>query len=218
MRLIDPIFIVTLIAIGQACADDKVCLGCHAMMLQFLSKEQGHPAMTLGCGTCHVDHAQSSATNRFGHFLTAAPSELCVTCHAEITKKEFVHEPVEKDWTLCHSPHASLKEGLRAQGNALCLECHSDALKAKFETNGPVKLFNGRVTLPPRSFPNLHLLALQNDRGHPVSNHPVLRKQDAQWPALSCIVCHRPHGADKSASLLVTETEDFVPLCERCHK
>jgi len=145
-------------------------------------------------------------------------SVLCATCHAEVATKEFVHEPVKKDCTLCHDPHTSLKEGLRAQGNALCLECHLDAAKSKFETDGPVKLFNGKVALPPRYFPNLQLLALSNDRGHPVSNHPVLRSQDSDWPEVTCLACHTPHGADKSASLLVHESQDTYAMCQRCHK
>jgi predicted CXXCH cytochrome family protein len=145
-------------------------------------------------------------------------SVLCTTCHAEVATKEFVHEPVKKNCTLCHNPHTGLREGLRAQGNTLCLECHSEAGKSKFETDGPVKLFQGQVTLPPRYFPNLQLLALRNDRGHPVANHPVLRSQDADWPEVTCMVCHKPHGADKSPALLVHESDDTYALCQRCHQ
>jgi predicted CXXCH cytochrome family protein len=173
--------------------------------------------MNSGCETCHIDHGQSLAGSS-SHYLKATPTELCVTCHKGVVAKEFMHDPVRKDCTLCHDPHADLKTGLRAQSNALCLECHSEASKSKFENAGSVKLFGGRVTVPPRYFENLHLLSLANDRGHPVSNHPVLRQKDAEWPAVSCIVCHKPHGADKSASLLVTETETFESLCQECHK
>jgi predicted CXXCH cytochrome family protein len=217
MRRIHLVFVMFVIALGGARAGDTACLGCHSMLQDFLSKDTGHPAMRMGCQTCHTDHAQSSSTDRTEHHLIAAPGELCITCHAEIVKTEFVHEPVKRDCTLCHGPHAGLKNGLRAQSNALCLECHLDSTKSKFETDGPVKLFGGQVTLPPRSFQNLRLLALRDDRGHPVSNHPVLRAQDADWPAVSCTVCHNPHGAEKSAALLVAEVENFA-LCQGCHK
>ncbi|HEX6894715.1 MAG TPA: cytochrome c3 family protein [Bryobacteraceae bacterium] len=208
--------VVVLTAAGAE-ADDKACLGCHAVIQTILSKSNAHPAMALGCQPCHTDHTQSAAAGP-AHHLKSPPQELCVTCHPEKTKKEFVHEPAKRECTICHSPHEGLKDGLRAQSNALCLECHSDASKSKFETSGPVKLFDGHVTLPAQYFGSLPLLALQNDRGHPVSNHPVLREQDTEWPAVSCTVCHDPHGADKSAALLVTETLDFVDLCQRCHK
>jgi predicted CXXCH cytochrome family protein len=183
-----------------------------------LTNGSGHPAIAMGCGTCHIDHTQSPLGKGNPHYLTADPSVLCATCHAEVATKEFVHEPVKKDCALCHNAHLGLKEGLRAQGNVLCLECHLDATKSKFETDSPVKLFNGQVTLPPRYFKNLQLLALSNDRGHPVSNHPVLRNQDADWPEVTCMACHKPHGADKSPSFLVHESEDTYSMCQRCHK
>ena len=218
MRPVNLAFVAFALCFGRAHADDKACLDCHQMIQAIVNKGQIHPAMAMGCQTCHTDHRQSS-TNPAGHYLKSAPSTLCLSCHPDIVKKEFVHEPVKRDCTLCHSPHASLQEGLRAQSNALCLECHSDASKSKFEASGPVKLFDGRVTIPPHYFENLPLLALRDGRGHPVSNHPVFWKEDANWPALSCTVCHKPHGADKTASLLVTEDANyFETLCQRCHK
>lgn len=218
INLLAALFLGLIVLRPAGAADDKACLGCHSMMQAMLSKSSVHPAMTLGCTTCHVDHTQSTAAAGETHYLKAAPAELCVTCHAEIVQKEFVHAPAKQDCTLCHNPHANLQEGLRAQSNALCLECHSDTGKAKFEADGPVKLFGGAVTAPSSYFQSLRLLSLPNDLGHPVSNHPVLRKGDAQWPALGCTTCHKPHGADKSKSFLVTESETFESLCQRCHQ
>jgi len=205
-------------ALSLAAADDEACLSCHASVQAALTNDSSHPAMAMGCGTCHTDHAQPPSGKGSPHYLAAEPSVLCAKCHAAVATKEFVHEPVKKDCTLCHNPHLGLKEGLRAESNALCLECHSDASRSKFETDSPVKLFGGQVTIPPHYFQNLHLLALRNDRGHPVSNHPVLRREDADWPAVTCMACHKPHGSDKSASLLVHESEDIYSLCQRCHQ
>ena len=218
MRPINLVVLLIVVRLAPVSADDKACLGCHPTMQALLSKADAHPAMAMGCGTCHVDHTQFAAAMPRAHHLKATIANLCVTCHAEVVKKEYVHEPVKKDCTLCHNPHDAVRDGLRAQSNALCVECHSDAFKPRFETNGPVKLFNGQVTVPANYFQNLQLLSLPNDRGHPVSNHPVLRKADAEWPAVSCTVCHTPHGANKSASLLVTDMENFESLCQRCHK
>jgi predicted CXXCH cytochrome family protein len=203
--------------LSVAASDDKACLGCHESVKTLLTKGNIHSATAMGCGTCHTDHTQTVGKGN-PHYLTVDISVLCTTCHAEVATKEFVHEPVKKDCTLCHNPHSGLKEGLRAQGNALCLECHLDTQKKKFEADGPVKLFNGQVSIPPHYFPNLQLLALSNDRGHPVSNHPVLRSQDSDWPEVTCAVCHKPHGADKSPSLLIHESEDTYSMCQRCHK
>jgi predicted CXXCH cytochrome family protein len=205
-------------ALSLAAGDDKACLSCHASVQAVLTNGISHPASAMGCGICHTDHMLLPLGERSQHYLTADPAVLCAKCHEEVVKREFVHEPVKKDCTLCHSAHLGLKEGLRAQGNALCLECHLDTSKSKFETNNPVKLFNGQVTIPPHYFRNLQLLSLSNDRGHPVSNHPVLRNQDAEWPAVTCLACHKPHGADKSASLLVHQSDDTYSLCQRCHK
>jgi len=198
-------------------AAGELCLGCHAKLAAKigaapwkhtpLAKDPG------ACLDCHNPHASTLKA------LAKAPVvAMCQKCHAETGKKEFVHDPVKSDCTLCHDPHAGLKAGLRAESNALCLECHSTASQSKFEAKGSTLLFGGQVTLPPHYFQNLKLIDLNNDRGHPVANHPVLWKQDPEWPALSCTVCHNPHGADKSASLLVTESETFVSLCHRCHK
>jgi predicted CXXCH cytochrome family protein len=218
MRVCILIAAVTYSGLLTAAADDKACISCHQSIRSLLSQSNIHPAVAMGCGICHVDHTQASPGKRNPHYLTVATGALCATCHAEIATKEFVHEPVKKDCTLCHDPHANLRQGLREQGNALCLECHLESAKSKFETDGPVTLFNGQVTLPPRYFQNLRLLALSNDRGHPVSNHPVLRSQDAEWPEVTCVACHNPHGADKSAAFLVHESEDTYLLCQRCHK
>jgi predicted CXXCH cytochrome family protein len=217
IRRVSVILGILVFAGGRACGDDKPCLDCHDMIRTNYSNGKSHPTIVPGCAGCHGDHTQSSASTS-KHYLIAPASVLCSRCHAGVGDKEFAHAPVKMDCTVCHDPHGGSRAGLRAESNALCLECHSTASGAKFESNSPATLFGGQVSLPPHAFQNLRLLALSNDRGHPVSNHPVLLKADDQWPAISCTVCHNPHGADKSASMLVTESESVEPLCQRCHK
>lgn len=194
-----------------------LCLSCHsALRDQLKSAPHTHTLLASGpdnCTSCHTPHT----SNRKGLTIAARPN-LCLTCHPDTGKKEFAHEPAKRDCLLCHGPHGGLNNNLRAESNALCLECHSLAAKAKLEADAPLSLFGGQVQVPPRSFENLKLIDLRNDRGHPVSNHPVLRSEDKDGPAVSCTVCHAPHGANNSASLLVTETEVAVTLCQRCHK
>jgi len=217
MRPVGLFFLGILFAGVRATADDTACLGCHAMIQENASNGSSHTAMGLGCGACHTDHTLPLSAKTGKPYLTAAAPVLCEGCHAGISNKEFVHQPVKDDCSLCHNLHGASKAGLRAESNALCLECHASGSKSKFETSGPVGLFNGQVTAPADYSRNLQLLALSNDRGHPVSNHPVMRKQDKDWPAVSCMVCHKAHSANRSAVLLVTESETSESLCQRCH-
>ncbi len=140
----------------------------------------------------------------------------CGSCHANVTAKEFVHEPARMACTLCHDEQQPSR--LHAEGNALCLECHSTDAQKKFESDQAVVLFGGKVKLTPKPFRELHLLALANDRGHPVSNHPVLKKADKDSPAIACLTCHNPHGTNHNSYLLVTDVVSPVSLCQRCHK
>jgi predicted CXXCH cytochrome family protein len=221
------IALVTLVASAAwALTKTQECLDCHAALqnpvTNSVSHAVNHGSTAFDCANCHLDHKAQSDANPSVKlsqpYLIAARQQLCQTCHNEITHKTFVHEPAKLDCTICHNPHGEAAASLRAESNALCLECHSTASKSKFEAGGPVTLFGGQVTLSVRLFGELKLVDLTNDRGHPVSNHPVRRPQDAHWPAVSCVGCHSPHGADHSSTLLVTESETFVSLCQRCHK
>lgn len=175
---------------------DEVCLGCHAQLRAAATAKNLHPAMNGGCGLCHVEHGENP-TPKSGEFFPAGKvTELCNSCHAETAAKEFVHEPAARDCTICHDPHASGRRMLKAaEPNELCLRCHLAGEKGAEKT-----------------------ITVSEGRGHPLSNHPVLRKQDKEWPAISCLTCHVPHSANKSRQLLVTETESFESLCLRCHK
>ncbi len=206
--------------LASAAAPEKSCADCHATIRGVSAAKIPHADGAFGCDSCHVDHMKSTDASKSRYkLLTSAPGELCQTCHADLLEgKEFAHEPAKKDCTLCHDPHAAAAKRLRAESNALCLECHSTSNQARFEADAPVQLFGGQVTLAAKPFANLHLLALKNDRGHPVSHHPVQRKADAEWPAVNCSTCHTPHGANASALLTTKENETTAALCQRCHK
>src|SRR5579864_6855842 len=169
MRPVGLLLGVLVVAGGRAAADDKPCLDCHAMIQTNVSKGNSHPAIAAGCTACHSDHTRAASASTAAPspikppYLTAPPSALCSGCHAEVGHKEFIHEPAKMDCTLCHNPHGGLRFGLRAESNALCLECHSTASGSKFDANDPAALFGGQITLPPRYFQNLKLLELNND-------------------------------------------------------
>lgn len=176
-------------------------------------RSQQHPPFAgRQCDTCHAEPKAGKVV------LKRSVAELCSTCHARILKRQILHEPVKTNCIICHNPHAGEKANLRAAVNVVCLECHSSQVQASFNGDAPVRLFGGQVTLAARPFQNLRLLELSNERGHPVSNHPVAWKADKNWPDLNCTTCHDPHGSDKSPMYLVTGEETPIALCQRCHK
>jgi len=212
MRFVCLAFVTLFSAGAQVSGEEKNCMECHPANKFSLSTKTGH-ASVAGCGTCHTVHSQQPPPKTGDHFLKATPPALCNECHAEVIKKEFVHEPVKMNCVLCHNPHG----GLRAESNALCMECHSAVSKSRFNSDAPVALFSGQIIVPPRYFSKLRVLTLRNDLGHPTTIHPVSRAKDQDFPAVTCLACHKPHGADKSVPMLVTETENFEPLCLSCH-
>jgi len=221
MRYATIVCAIVLASGTTANADDQACLGCHPMIQAAIqaaaSNGISHPAIALGCATCHVDHGPNPTTAAASQYLKATGSALCQTCHAGVLAKEFVHEPAKTDCSFCHNPHGGPGANLRAESNALCLECHSTDAKSKFGKETPTKLFTGQVTVPAGTFGEVKLVDLHADRGHPVSNHPVLRAADKEWPAVSCVACHNPHGANNSPAFLQNESETFL-LCLRCHQ
>jgi predicted CXXCH cytochrome family protein len=105
---------------------------------------------------------------------------------------------------------------LRAEVNALCLECHATA--AAFDGASAKTLFGGGVTIAAGTYGMAPAIEVTENRGHPTSNHPVLRDADKDWPAITCLTCHAAHAANRNKDLLVSQTETFEPLCLRCHK
>src|SRR5208337_1919526 len=63
-------------------AKENLCLTCHTTGLNVPEKGSRHPALDMGCDTCHVTHkvgADPTPENLF-HLTKSAPA-LCVDCH-----------------------------------------------------------------------------------------------------------------------------------------
>lgn len=201
-------------------AVNALCFTCHEEVREAIAKSRHKhtviPTNPNSCIDCHNPHATD-----LEFALKKSARDLCVTCHAEvIAGMKYVHEPVQVSCTLCHNPHSSdFPKNLHTSGNDLCLECHSRKSQEITWGRGPVALFEGRVQLPARSFDSIRRLELGPDgkRGHPLINHPVSAPKQGQTSEVTCLSCHRPHAANNTRSLLVTESADTTQLCLRCH-
>jgi predicted CXXCH cytochrome family protein len=154
---------------------------------------------------------------------------ICLGCHTEIAdlqKKSYHHQPAfALGCGTCHTPHGGDNDHLlRAQGNALCLECHGPDSVPQKQPDGTLAIFNGAVTLPANYYQvnQVPILPLRYGLGHPVDGHPV---SDVMDPAnvgkvktqLSCLSCHQPH-ASAQPDLLVKDQANNMQFCDMCHK
>ena len=157
--------------------------------------------------------------------------QTCLACHSDIAeqgKKKVHHQPAfAQGCATCHEPHGGDNPKLlRAQGNALCLECHGpNRNPAKLDNTDLVTIFNGRVRLPQDYFSRKNRvvrLDLKYGLGHPVRNHPVESVRDPLDPtkskvSMSCLTCHQPHAA-AFEPMLVGDQRNNQKFCNTCHK
>lgn len=198
-----------------------LCFGCHEETRnRFQNAAFKHSLLVTepnSCVDCHDSHVAARP-----HALRKPVNALCAGCHATVAGgKKFVHPPVAASCTACHDAHASgFAKELHAQGNDLCLECHGENAVKLMQESGPMKLFGGRATLPPKTFEELRYLTLSRDhsRGHPFPNHPVQAAAKDGKPEINCLTCHTPHASDAGPRLFVTDTPSSTELCVRCHK
>lgn len=193
----------------------ETCLNCHA------EKKDGrsvHSVLGSGCESCHQWKSENGKTEIT---LMATGGELCAMCH-EAKKATVFHGPYKDGHCImCHDPHASnFKAHTRADGNALCLECHLPR-RIMGET---VTLFTNQ-TMSAKDFeaiPKIELDAMHR-LGHPFALHPVAQIQDPLHPEekMSCLSCHDPHGSDQQSLILTVkpgkDSKEAKDICDSCH-
>lgn len=180
------------------------CVRCHA--------EQGsgahlHPAVLLGCNSCHVVEYKRD-TSRV--VLKKIDGGLCQQCHPP-QRFERVHLPYGLGMcTRCHDPHKSDNPALlRRTVNQLCLECH----------------LRNSDDAPTHDLPAIDL-SIDNSMGHPYERHPVSGFMDPiRGEEMSCVSCHLAHGGTMPHLLRMgsevpedalnrnSETNDMCHLC-----
>jgi len=185
--------------------ENSNCLECHA---DHAKGDYVHPAIKLGCTSCHSIDNREDAT-----YVALKPAKgvVCFGCH-EPESYVYPHLVYASGMCLrCHDPHASANPRmLRAKVNDLCLSCH-------LRTPGSV---------PSHYLPTIELTA-NNSIGHPYERHPVSGSRDPlNGGEMSCVSCHMAHGSRQPHLLKAaaeipedalnqnTETKD---MCRECH-
>lgn len=181
------------------------CVECHA---DYASGDHVHPAVSLGCNSCHVVERRDAVTYVE---LKAAGSLVCRDCHAA-EQLQHAHFPYASVMCVrCHNPHESANPRLlRAKVNDLCLGCH---LYAKERASS--------------SFVPLIELTSNKTIGHPTREHPVRGYPDPLRPEeLSCTSCHLAHGGTQPHYLrmaseipedALNQSSDTYDMCRKCH-
>jgi predicted CXXCH cytochrome family protein len=202
---------------------DSLCYECHS---QFKTEMAGagsrHKLLDKSersCLDCHDPHAADQEFH-----LKKLAQDLCVGCHAEQPKQaasgekplgendpsslqylklssKFVHEPARKSCLICHDAHASeFPKELRVSTRDVCIACHGPNSEKIIQSSQPFPLFNGLVSLPPKTFEKLSRFELTGKYVHEPVN-------------VSCALCHDAHASDYAAELYAPVTD----LCLACH-
>lgn len=196
---------------------------------------EGKPVFPLNedgkvyCGTCHTAHSVAWGPGEKSVFLRArnTDSSLCIACHLDAsTGPKEGHHPVFKTprevaaslrdaggrlgeggiviCESCHRSHGAPEAGMLAVRNdrsQLCGACHAD-LDAKDRVGA------ARSGTHPVNFP-LSGDGLADD----------LRARGGRLGhggELVCQTCHKPHGGQPGAGILVMKNDDSA-LCQTCH-
>jgi predicted CXXCH cytochrome family protein len=153
-----------------------------------------HTAMELGCARCHqvVTDGKTVSVR-----LNMPKAQLCLACHLK-SSEEYVHEPYARGrCTACHDPHSSdYPAHLRAEPNALCLECH-----AQRSENGSAAILPKQPQPAEDPAASTFESTLQAIHGSAQSFLDVMVSlQNSRQPTL-CTTCHEPHTSHQSKLL-----------------
>jgi predicted CXXCH cytochrome family protein len=202
---------------------DSLCYNCHtnfkAQMDGAGSRHKLFSQSDRSCMECHDPHAANQE-----YHLKKPAQNLCLGCHVEQPKQtakgdrlplkndgssmeylkmssKYVHEPAKKSCLICHDAHASeFPKELRVSAGDLCMSCHGPNSEKIVQSSQPFPLFNGRVSLPPKTFEKLSQFELPGKFIHEPVN-------------VSCVLCHDAHASDYSTELYAPVTD----VCLACH-
>ena len=215
--------------------DTPQCIQCHE------DRSKGkhvHPAVDMGCLTCHV--IRNTADTTRVNLKNARVATLCFQCHGDKEPKGnafLVHKPAAQDCLKCHDPHTSENDALLLKTTSgdktenLCLSCHRQGLNVPEKGSRHAALDMGCATCHvthktgkagQQEF-DFHLTkaapALCIDC-HDVKDANLVKAHQGQpFAGAVCTSCHDPH--DSAAPKLM---QKFVHApfgdksCDTCHQ
>jgi predicted CXXCH cytochrome family protein len=181
---------------------NRSCMECHdphAANQEYVLKK---PVQYL-CLSCHVETPNKTTP-------ASTPSQEAVNTSKGSDDKshqylklssKYVHEPAVKSCLLCHDAHGSeFPKELRVSVRDLCMDCHGANSEKIIQSIQPFPLFNGLVSLPPKTFEKLRNLDLSKKYVHEPAN-------------VSCAFCHDAHASDYPMELHAP----VLDVCLACH-
>lgn len=215
---------------------DSDCASCHQDKTQ---AKVVHPAIAMGCNSCHVVRSLRDRTSIT--LKKARVASLCFQCHADkdpgTSKGGKVHPPAASNCLACHDPHVSEREKLLVKETSggkdenLCLSCHTQGLKVPAKGSRHAALDMGCATChtthkvgdPAQAEFKFHLTkqipALCIDCHDPKDSKLATAHQNQPFATANCITCHDPH---QSASPKLMQAYLHSPFeaktCEVCHQ
>lgn len=200
------------IAKGLTSEPPELCYGCHDKTM--FSKKTIHPALAMGCTSCHNPHSTDTAK-----LLVSDPPDLCFNCH---DRKNFegkvIHPPVMGGMcTSCHNPHSQdAAKLLVSEPPSLCFTCHDQKKFKDNFTHAPVG--EGMCTgchAPHKSDNEKLLLSGLPELCFNCHDRAGFSKKNVHVPVAvgMCTSCHSPHASSTTAQLLKPVNE----LCLTCH-
>jgi predicted CXXCH cytochrome family protein len=211
------------------------CLECHE------DKTKGkvvHPAVAMGCFTCHSVRVNPNDTRIV--LKSGRPAALCIQCHAD--KKADnplvkVHPPAVNDCLKCHDPHVSTNEKLLLKAETgdkkenLCLTCHTQGVDTPKGGSKHAALDMGcnachtthktgdRTKFEFQYHLNKVAPALCMDC-HDVKDAALAKAhQNQPFAAANCLNCHDPHDSKSPKLMRAYLHQPFEgKACDTCHE
>lgn len=188
-------------------AKDNLCLECHKIGVNIPKGGSRHPALDMGCNTCHITHKTGPrGVREFDYHLTKDAPALCLDCHdvkdPALIKAHHGQPFGKADCLECHDPHQSDKPFLLAKythppfASGQCDVCHK-----------PAK--DGKVVLTAAT-PKEICVMCHSDIADQIDKskvpHPGAQMSD-------CTDCHSPHGG----RFPCFPKPNPVAVCTGCH-
>ncbi len=203
---------------------------CHADMGH--KKFQHGPFKKKQCLQCHNPHG---TVNK--HFLRAAKSALCFSCHAEdrnmLKGAKYIHFPVARgECTSCHAPHESdIEFHLKGRSiSALCYRCHDKNMFKYKYVHAPVQDGNCSACHTPHVSKYKGLLSARGEAlcvtCHEVRKDEFKRRHVHKPVKQDCGICHDPHASPVEYQLRTKKDKNgryikikhpIQKLCLACH-